>query len=283
MPFVVDRKTSGTLHVPTAAVSIVGGIQPGVLQRALGPANRENGLAARLLLVMPPRRAKRWSEAGIEPATADAMGVVFERLFGLEHDTGDDGEPAARLTRLSHDAKAAYVDFYNEHAKELADAEGDWAAALSKLEELPLRLGLVIHLVRWAAGEVVDFHATRHIYVSSIVAGGASVKTAQELARHSSAALTVGRYSHARLHDLRGALEALPSAAVTPQTPKYQPAALLATGTEGTPTRHGGAPDKILDKARGGGCHYETQKQGQSSGTPCKTWRKSPHKRMERA
>jgi integrase len=60
---------------------------------------------------------------------------------------------------------------------------------------------------RNAAGHVVDFHATRHTYVSGIVAGGASVRTAQELARHSDPALTIGRYSHARLHDLQGALD----------------------------------------------------------------------------
>jgi hypothetical protein len=156
LPFFVDRKTNGTLRVPTVAVSIVGGIQPGVLSRALGLANRENGLAARLLVTMPPRHAKHWTEAGIEPAVADAVGRVFAKLFDLEHDVGDDGEPTPRVMRLSTDAKAAYVEFYNAHAKELADAEGDWAAALSKLEELPLRLGLVIHLVRWAAGENVN-------------------------------------------------------------------------------------------------------------------------------
>ena len=45
------------------------------------------------------------------------------------------------------------------------------------------------------------------------VAGGASVKTAQELARHSTPVLTIGRYSHARLHDLTGALDSLPKVA----------------------------------------------------------------------
>jgi integrase len=66
-----------------------------------------------------------------------------------------------------------------------------------------------------ADGRVVDFHGTRHTYVSAIVAGGASVKEAQDLARHSDPRLTIGRYSHARLHDLTAALEALP-----PQAPE---------------------------------------------------------------
>ena len=36
-----------------------------------------------------------------------------------------------------------------------------------------------------ADGRVLDFHGTRHTYIRAIVAGGASVKTCQELARHS--------------------------------------------------------------------------------------------------
>ena len=61
-----------------------------------------------------------------------------------------------------------------------------------------------------AAGEVFDFHAFRHTFVSAVVNSGASVKVAQDLARHSTPALTIGRYSHARLGDLTKALELLP-------------------------------------------------------------------------
>ncbi len=80
-------------------------------------------------------------------------------------------------------------------------------------------------------GRVLDFHGTRHTYISGIVASGASVKTCQELARHSTPTLTIGRYSHARLHDLQGALEALPD--TTPQKPGKQPELIAATGTDG--------------------------------------------------
>jgi hypothetical protein len=44
----------------------------------------------------------------------------------------------------------------------------------------------------------------RHAYISTVVNSGASVKVAQELARHSSPTLSIGRYSHTRLHGLRG-------------------------------------------------------------------------------
>jgi len=80
-------------------------------------------------------------------------------------------------------------------------------------------------------GRVLDFHGTRHTYVSAIVAGGASVKTCQELARHSTPTLTIGRYSHARLHDLTAALDALPD--LTPPATTTTANVIAATGTDG--------------------------------------------------
>jgi integrase len=84
---------------------------------------------------------------------------------------------------------------------------------------------------RNAAGEVADFHSTRHTFISGIVAGGASVKVAQELARHSTSRLTVDRYAHARLHDLQGALDALPSCNGR-ESPDTERGTLRATGTD---------------------------------------------------
>jgi uncharacterized membrane protein YgcG len=159
----IDRKTSGTIHVPIAAVSIIGGIQPHVLKRALSNDNRENGLAARLLMTMPPRCCKRWTDAVVDPMTSRAVKQVLGKLFALEHeysgvaqDRNSVGHYKPEIVRLSPDAKAEYIAFYNANAKRLEEATGDWASALSKLEELPARLALVIHLVRWANGEQVN-------------------------------------------------------------------------------------------------------------------------------
>ncbi len=77
------------------------------------------------------------------------------------------------------------------------------------------------------AGLIADFHSTRHTYISNVVAGGASVKVAQELARHSTCRLTIDRYSHTRLHDLQSAVDTLPAFDV----PEDRQA--IATGTHG--------------------------------------------------
>jgi hypothetical protein len=155
---IVDRKTGipRTIHVPQAAVCVSGGIQPAILQRALGLEHRESGLAARLLLTCPPRKAKRWTEADIEPGAEAEQVRLFDRLYELRSTVGDDGEPLPALVRLSPDAKAAWKTYYNAHAVEQAHLTGDMAAAWSKLEEYAARLALVVHFARWAAGDVAD-------------------------------------------------------------------------------------------------------------------------------
>ena len=79
-----------------------------------------------------------------------------------------------------------------------------------------------------AEGRVFDFHALRHQYISSVVNSGASVKVCQELARHSTPMLTLGRYAHVRLADLRKALPAVP----TGDMPEPQAMPLRMTGTD---------------------------------------------------
>jgi integrase len=76
------------------------------------------------------------------------------------------------------------------------------------------------------AGLFADFHALRHSFITNLVLGGASPKTAQELARHSTITLTMDRYTHTYRGDLADALNVLPDlSSVSGQK-------LRATGTE---------------------------------------------------
>jgi len=174
----IDRKTGipPTIHVPSASVSITGGIQPGILGRALGQEHHESGMAARVLYAMPPRKAKRWTEADVDADTEEAVAAVFDRLFSLtmevDPESADPLNPdlRPRLVRLADDGKAAWVRFYNEHATEQAELSGDLSAAWSKLEGYAARLALVVHLTRWAAGDATLRDPAR-VDEASIAAG----------------------------------------------------------------------------------------------------------------
>ena len=80
-----------------------------------------------------------------------------------------------------------------------------------------------------ASGSTLDFHGLRVSYISWLVESGASVKTCQELARHSTPVLTIGCYARMSLHDQGKALAGLPGAGLTP--PASEPMTMKATGT----------------------------------------------------
>lgn len=166
---VVDRKGGRKLvHVPRAAVCVAGGVQPGALAAALvgryqaggvdeamdkpSKEHFDNGLAARLLFAMPPRRPKKWTDADLPRETEAGLQELFGRLLGLDFDAADE-EPAPIDVPLTAEAKAAWVRFYDEHAAETSAMPGDLAAAWSKLEGYAARFALLVHLIREVAGD----------------------------------------------------------------------------------------------------------------------------------
>ena len=145
---VSDRKSTGTAYVPSAAVSVAGGIQPGALRRAIGTQHVENGMLARLLVAMPPRRPKVWHNTQPDFIAVGEMAAVFDVL--LDVPSAADGPAVADFT---HEAGKAWQRFYNSHGQEQNEATGALASMLAKIEAAAARLALVIHCVRQAAGQ----------------------------------------------------------------------------------------------------------------------------------
>jgi hypothetical protein len=144
-PVLVDRKGGGaggtSLFIPRAAASVCGTIQPGTFASLMSPAFRGSGLMARLLLSMPPRKPKVWTDADVDPHTAEAYADLLRQLHGLPAPTG----PVA--VAMSAEAKALFIEFFNAWNQDLAATRGDMAAALAKLEAYALRLALLHHVV----------------------------------------------------------------------------------------------------------------------------------------
>jgi len=141
----VDRKLTGTTYVPSALVSIAGGIQPKVLARVVGSRHVDNGLLQRFILAAPPRRRKVLPGDGPGFATTTAMDDMFSTLFGLPETDGP--------FDLDHSAMQAFKEFWQENAEEQFHASGAVAAMLSKAEAWAARLALVCHIVRQAGSE----------------------------------------------------------------------------------------------------------------------------------
>jgi hypothetical protein len=186
-PLLNDRKAGDdggqALYVPRAAVSVCGTIQPGTLSSLMTPAFRDSGLMARLLLAMPPRKAKVWTDADVDPHTADAYANLFCKLHELPAPTG-----GPVIVPLSDGAKAVWVEFYNGWNQELAVTTGDLAAALAKLEAYAARLALLHHVV-----STIDDPAPSPVSAASMEAGIALARWFAREARRVYAMLLAGR------------------------------------------------------------------------------------------
>lgn len=152
-PFNVDRKTNRErIYIPMTGVSVAGTIQPGTLENVVCDGQVESGLLARLLLVMPEPRAKKWTDAEMTETTRLAMQRVVDQLKTLDHETVD-GFPNASVLELTDEARRRFIAFVNAHGEETILQEDALAAAWAKLEGYALRLALVDHLARWASGD----------------------------------------------------------------------------------------------------------------------------------
>ena len=102
--------------------------------------------------------------------------------------------------------------------QDLNEARSIWLTEVEKIaDELQRRTDSSFLKPENARGEVADFHALRHTFITMLASSGVHPKVAQQLARHSTITLTMDRYSHARLVDLNSAVENLPSLASTPK------------------------------------------------------------------
>ena len=154
---IVDRKTGDrpSIFVPRAATCVTGGIQPGTLARCLTVENLDAGLGARILPPWPPRQPKVWKEDEIHPEVSQAYESLLRALADLTFGENDRKEREPFALRMTPEAKAVWVEYYNEWAKRQAAVEGATAAAYAKLEGGAARLAL-LHSVITRVGVLAD-------------------------------------------------------------------------------------------------------------------------------
>jgi len=136
---------------------------------------------------------------------------------------------------------------------DLTAARAAWVKAGGSDEEQARREATDFLSYRDAQGHVADFHSLRVLFISRVVASGASMKEAQTLARHSTPVLTMNVYSRASLLDVAGAVEGV-GEMLTRQPSRPEPQEMRATGTDDRSEPRGSVDHKIdhTHPARGG-------------------------------
>src|SRR5262249_10331448 len=149
-PLKNDRKTGDrrSVYVPRASSSITGCMVPKTMKRMLNDESVDDGLIARFVLAMPPRKRKCWSNVVVDPQTEKEYDDLIGRLLELEWDKKEGVEQPLAVD-LNEAAQERWIEFYNEFAGVQNEAEGELAAAFSKLEAYAARFALLHHVVTW--------------------------------------------------------------------------------------------------------------------------------------
>jgi integrase len=183
-----------------------------------------------------PQRMMLYAVAMVTGYRAGELASLVPASFDL------DAEPPTATVKASYsknrrtsvqplppDVARALRSFLDGKAANAAVWPGKWHEDAAEMLRIDLQAAGIPY--RDEEGRVADFHALRHSYITLLERSGVSPKLAQELARHSDIRLTMNVYTHARLHDLAGAVEGLPS--LLPAPPSGERNALPATGTDG--------------------------------------------------
>ena len=194
-------------------------------------------------------RAMIYRVAVLTGMRAKELGSLTQKSFDLESDeptwTLEAGYSKRRrkdCLPLHHDLVVRLRQWFLVCASRSGDAEsvlsfnraaeakrerlfpGTWPEKAAKMLRIDLKLAGIDYENE---DGIADFHSLRHSFISNLAAGGVHPKVAQQLARHSTITLTMDRYSHIGLIDMRAGLAALPT--IVPA----ESVASRATGTFG--------------------------------------------------
>lgn len=147
----IDRKgLKRPILLKRPFLSIIGGIQPGIVPQLITPERLDSGFASRFLFAWPGRVPRKYNTDVVLPEVKSAVQKVYDDLLDFDFDRQTPGNKSPQLLRLSRGGQAAWVEWIKQHqdeAEELPDSSpliGVW----SKLEAYAARLSLIVHLIR---------------------------------------------------------------------------------------------------------------------------------------
>ena len=156
----VDRKSDqgGPLVVRHPFLCVLGGLQPDMLP-SLEAGGAQDGFLDRLLFAYPAEQPfPGWTEEEMDEEIQHEWQMVLGRLLALEPHRPEGASDTPHVLQLSESGKEAYRAFVNDLANEMntANLPPRIVGVCAKLRGYAARFALVIHFLRWAAGELEE-------------------------------------------------------------------------------------------------------------------------------
>lgn len=147
-PIRVNRKTSEPVLISNPFVSVIGTVQPAILEQ-LAFNRTENGFLDRLLFVVPDNLQKEcWSEKELDSEIEIEWNSIIEHLLNLQ--AGNSPE----TLEFSPEARSAMFEFNRKLTALCNQTENDAIRGIyAKIEQYALRFSLLLEMLRYACGE----------------------------------------------------------------------------------------------------------------------------------
>ncbi|MBB4089914.1 DUF3987 domain-containing protein [Salinibacter ruber] len=147
-PVQVDRKSSDrpAIFIEHPSVSVIGTIQPEVLEDRLDALHFQSGFVARTLLCEPPERPRRFNDHSVTKEAKEEYHNLVGRLYSLVMPDRDEMTIDKDLS-LNGEAREVYSEFFDEceRLKEKLRS-GPLRALVSKNQAIGARLSLILQL-----------------------------------------------------------------------------------------------------------------------------------------
>lgn len=151
----VDRKTTDNLRISKPFLSIIGGIQTGILSELMTKDLLHQGFLDRILFVMPQElKALEWTEMSVNTELKDFYFQFIRKLFDIPVEKiGED--IVSTILDFSTEAKEYLISWRNTtHKAALQENENEYyIGAYGKMDIYVLRFSLILQMMYYAAGE----------------------------------------------------------------------------------------------------------------------------------
>lgn len=159
-PIQIDRKKDqDSLSVSQPFLAITGGMQPGILQNALGGSRLDDGFTPRFLFAYPDVPPQAVTDDIVDDVTRAAVECLFVQLFRITHHDPYSNPQQPQIVYLSPDARVAFVEWERANIAriEALSEEDPVRFPLSKMPGQLARIALILHAVRWVCKEANRF------------------------------------------------------------------------------------------------------------------------------
>lgn len=149
-----DRKNDDPLLIAEPFISVMGTIQPKLLDQLACGKRRDNGFVDRILFFFPDDLEKRyWSENQVSPEVEETYEKIINKALDLKYKRVN-GQDSPQILNLSEPArKLLYV--WQQHNTDMCNKANDenLSGMYSKLDIYATRFALILQIMRYICGE----------------------------------------------------------------------------------------------------------------------------------